>query len=192
MSRASMRKRVLLFAATTGYQVRTFADAASRLGLDLVLATDRCHVLDDPWGDHAVPVRFEDPLAGMGALVERGPFDGVVAVGDRPAFVAAQAAEVLGLMFSPPDAVLAAKSKFLARERFKSAGLPTPAYRLLAHDADPRRAARETSYPCVLKPTGLSASRGVIRVDDPAQFLAAFSRIQALLDHETDRSLQVE
>ena len=68
--------KVLLIAATTGYQVREFADAARRMGLDLVLATDRCHVLDNPWGDDAVPVRFEEPAQGIEALAARGPFDG--------------------------------------------------------------------------------------------------------------------
>jgi ATP-grasp domain/L-amino acid ligase C-terminal domain 2 len=182
-----MKKRVLLFAATTGYQVRTFADAANRLDVDLVLATDRCHVLDNPWGDQAIPVRFEAPAASLEALLERGPFDGVVAVGDRPALVAAQAAARIGLAFSPPDAVLAAKDKFLARERFKNAGLPTPEYRLLSANSNP-----QSRYPCVLKPTGLSASRGVIRVDNSAQFVAALERIRALLDGEPDREIQVE
>ena len=50
--------RVLLVAATTGYQVRSFDEAAKRLGVELVLATDRCHVLDDPWRDRAIPIRF--------------------------------------------------------------------------------------------------------------------------------------
>jgi biotin carboxylase len=36
-------------------------------------------------------------------------------------------------------------------------------------------------YPVVLKPLALSASRGVIRVDDPEQFLGACKRIQAIL-----------
>jgi hypothetical protein len=74
-----------LFAATTGYQVHSFAEAATRLGFELVLATDRCHVLDDPWGDHAVALKTEDPAT-------RGPFDGVLAVGDEPAVEAAQPA----------------------------------------------------------------------------------------------------
>ena len=55
--------RVLLVAATTGYQTRVFAEAARHLGFDLMLATDRCHVLEDPWGDRAIPVRFDDPRA---------------------------------------------------------------------------------------------------------------------------------
>jgi biotin carboxylase len=37
-------------------------------------------------------------------------------------------------------------------------------------------------FPCVLKPTFLSASRGVIRADDVRQFRAAAARIDAILD----------
>jgi biotin carboxylase len=47
--------------------------------------------------------------------------------------------------------------------------------------ADPEAAAREVAYPCVLKPLALSASRGVIRADDPDGFVAAFRRIAAIL-----------
>src|SRR6204780_4214040 len=72
-------KRLLLFAATTGYQIRVFADAARRLGVDLTLATDRCHILEDPWGDRAIPVRFDHAVGSLEASLEalRGmPFDG--------------------------------------------------------------------------------------------------------------------
>ena len=37
-------------------------------------------------------------------------------------------------------------------------------------------------YPCVLKPLMLSASRGVIRADNPDQFIAAFHRITRILE----------
>jgi biotin carboxylase len=170
-----MKKRVLLIAATTGYQTRVFADEAKRMGLDLVLATDRCHVLEDPWGDRAVPVRFEDPAAGIESLFTYGPFDGIIAVGDRPALVAAQAAVALGLPFSPPDAVLAAHNKFLARERFRQAGMLTPRYRLVTEPSD-----RPIAYPCVLKPLTLSGSRGVIRANNELEFVEAFARIKKL------------
>ena len=45
------RKRLLLVAATAGYQTKIFADVARLLGVEVSLATDRCHVLNDPWGD---------------------------------------------------------------------------------------------------------------------------------------------
>ena len=45
------RKKLLLFAAKLGYQTRSIDEAARRLGVDVIFVTDRCHQLDDPWGD---------------------------------------------------------------------------------------------------------------------------------------------
>src|SRR5438045_3833399 len=83
------RKRLLLVAATTGYQTKVFAEVGRRLGVDVSLATDRCHVLNDPWGDQAIPVRFEVLEESAAALAQGRNFDAVVAVGDRPAYLAA-------------------------------------------------------------------------------------------------------
>jgi biotin carboxylase len=173
--------RVLLVAATTGYQTRVFADAARRLGFDLVLATDRCHVLEDPWGDHAIPVRFEDPHGSRDILAAAGPFDGIAAVADRPTLVAALAAEALAIPHHSPAAVAACRDKYLARQRFQAAGLLVPAFFRVPADSAPLEAAKRAPFPCVLKPLGLSGSRGVIRANDEKQFLAAFERIHTLL-----------
>jgi len=167
-----------------------FQDAAERLGIELVLATDRCHVLEDPWGDRAVPIRFESPETAAGLLKGAGKLDGIVAVGDRPAYVAAVAAAGLGLRFHSPDAVSASRHKFAARERFRHAGLPVPDFYRVPVEEEPSGA---RFYPCVLKPLGLSASRGVIRADDDREFVAAFRRIRALIEHEEFRDfIQVE
>jgi biotin carboxylase len=194
------RSRLLLFAATTGYQIRVFAEAARRLDIDLTLATDRCHVLEDPWGDHAIAVRFEDIPASLEALRGRR-FDAVAAVGDRPAVLAAEAACALGIPFHPPSAVRACHDKYLARQLFQAAGLPVPQFfRVTLHESA-AAVARRAPYPCVLKPLGLSASRGVIRANNPDEFVAAFNRIKALLEkspdirsarEERDQYLQVE
>ncbi len=193
-------KRILLIGATTGYQTRVFAEAAERLGYELVLATDRCHVLDDPWGDRALALRFEDPAGAAQSLANNARVDGIVAVGDRPAYIAALAAERLDIRYNSPQSVAVSRNKFLAREKFRAAGLLVPDFRRIALAEGPERVASEVPYPCVLKPLGLSASRGVIRADHPAGFIAAFRRIQNLLadpdiarlheDH--DRFLQVE
>jgi len=39
-------KTVLLLATTTGYQIRSFGEAAEALGIRLVFASDRCDQLD--------------------------------------------------------------------------------------------------------------------------------------------------
>jgi formate-dependent phosphoribosylglycinamide formyltransferase (GAR transformylase) len=174
-------KGLLLIGATTGYQTGVFAEAAKRLGFQLALATDRCHVLDDPWGDHAVPLRFEDPEGAARTIAAEANVDGIVAVGDRPAYIAALAAQLLGIPYNSPDSVLACRNKFLAHERFRAAGLLVPEFQRVALADGPHPAAASAKYPCVLKPLGLSASRGVIRANNPDEFAAAFRRIQALL-----------
>ncbi len=192
--------RILLVAATTGYQTRAFAGAAARLGIDLVLATDRCHVMEDPWGDRAIPVRFDEPEEAAAGIAAAGPFDGVLAVGDRPAQIAARAARRMGLPFHPPAAADAARDKHAARGLYRAAGLPTPEYFRVALSDDPRAVASRAPYPCILKPLGLSASRGVIRADNEGEFTAAFRRIEKMLTgadvlqmrEERNRYIQVE
>jgi formate-dependent phosphoribosylglycinamide formyltransferase (GAR transformylase) len=169
-------KRVLFFAATTGYQVREFAEAARALDVELVLATDRCHILENPWGDDASAVRFEDPEPGIESLAARGPFDGILAVGDRPACVAAQAAERMGLRFHPANAARAAANKLLTRERFSAAGLRVPGFSVFSASSH----AGNNRYPCVLKPLNSSASRGVIRANNLEEFRQAVERISRM------------
>jgi len=174
-----MPRRLLLFAATTGYQIRVFADAAKRLGIDLTLATDRCHILEDPWGDRAIPVRFDHIEESVGMLGGMW-FDGIAAVGDRPALLAAETAEALGVKFHPAAAARACCDKFLARQLYAAAGLRVPEFFRAETAEDPGALARRAPYPCVLKPIGLSASRGVIRANDADEFTAALRRIGAM------------
>jgi biotin carboxylase len=122
-------RRVLLLATTTGYQTRAFGDAAEHLGVQLVFATDRCHAIDDPWRDAAIPIRFHDEDASVAAILDEArerSIDGVIAVGDRPTVIAARVAAALGLPWHPPDGVAAAGHKLRTRERLRDAGMPVP------------------------------------------------------------------
>jgi biotin carboxylase len=193
-------RRVLVLSTTTGYQLRSFGRAAERLGVELVFATDRCRTLDDPWQDSAIPVRFHDPVSSLDAIVRAArerPIDGVLAVGDRPVVLAALAAEVLGVPGHPPGAAAASANKLLARERFAAAGLPVPWFvtrRLGDHGTRDSGLASSgpgtVSFPCVVKPLGLSGSRGVIRSDTPAEFARAVTRLTALLRRKEVRAIR--
>ena len=176
--------RVLLLSTTTGYQLRSFGEAAARLGIELVLATDRCHHLDDPWRAGDVAVRFSDDdasAAAIEAVAREAPIAGVIAVGDRPAVLAARAASTLGLPGHPAAAADITRSKKAMRRAFASAGLRVPWFMELPAGADLRLAAARLQYPCVVKPVGLSGSRGVIRADSPEQFVYAARRTRELL-----------
>src|SRR2546421_12239210 len=97
-------KRLLLLCTTTGYQTRAFVESAEKLGVSIVFGTDRCHVLDDPWRDGAIPLRFEDAEASAAKLMEYAashPIHGVGALGDRPPPTAGLLAEALPLPAPP-------------------------------------------------------------------------------------------
>jgi len=178
-------KRLLLFTAKLGYQTRSFEEAARALGVELIYVTDRCHQLEDPWGDRAIAVHFETPDAAAYAVMEKvraGGIDGILALGDRPAVAAAYAARGLGIPYNHPAAVEACRSKLRMREVFREAGLPTPWFRKMALHPPPEPALLGISYPCVLKPLSLSASQGVIRANSRDEFVAAAARIRRLLE----------
>jgi biotin carboxylase len=181
--------RLLLFATTTGYQIRVLEETARRLGIDLTLATDRCHIMEDPWGDRAIAVKFDRIAESLDSLRGR-KFEGVVAVGDLPAVLAAEAAAMLEIPFHPPGAARACNNKFLSRQLFQAAGMNVPRFFRAPLAEEPGDVARRANFPCVLKPLGLSASRGVIRANHEKEFLAAFARIRAMLG--TAEYLQVE
>lgn len=189
--------RVLLISATTGYQTRMFGEAADRLGIEVVFATDRCDHLEDPWRDGAIPIRFHDEAASVEAILDTlrpggagRLVDGVLALGDRPTVIAAEAASKLGVTWHPPEAARAARDKHLTRARFEAAGLLTPWSTAATMESDVSALAVRVRYPLVVKPTMLSGSRGVIRADTPAAFAAAFDRLRRLLDSSDVRALR--
>ena len=61
---------LLLLASKLGYQTRSFAEAARRLGVEVIIGSDRCHQLDDPWADGAIPLHFEEPQEAAERLAE--------------------------------------------------------------------------------------------------------------------------
>jgi biotin carboxylase len=186
--------RVLLFAATTGYQIRAFDDAAARLGVELQLASDCCDRLDDPWRDRAVAVRFHDVDASLRALdaAIAGPPTGVIAVGDRPTVLAACAAERFGIPWHSPAAAERSRHKVRTRERLRGAGLPAPEFVEIdgGESVSAVIARAEHLLPAVVKPVVLSGSRGVIRADTSEELSAAVARVRRLLDSHEVRALR--
>ncbi len=182
--------RLLLLMTTSSYKAGAFMAAAQRLGVELVAGMERPQALMslNPTG-HLV-LDFARPEKAVRKIVEHArdhPIDALIATDDDGAVLAAEAAAALGLAYSPASAVRAAGDKLLAREALRRAGLPAPWFHRFRLDDDPGPAARKVRYPCVLKPLGLAASRGVMRADDGEQLAAAWRRLRAILgagDHQ--------
>ncbi|HSE04509.1 MAG TPA: ATP-grasp domain-containing protein [Methylomirabilota bacterium] len=177
-------QRLLLLIPTTTYRTEDFVEAARTLDVDLVIASDRPNVMAGEFPDHLLTLPFADPVAAAGEMRDyaaRRPLDAVVPVDDATTVVASAIGEALGLRVNPLAAAQATRNKLVMRQCLARAGVSSPAFTTVSVADDPRAAARRQTYPCVLKPLVLSASRGVIRADDEAAFVAAFERIRAIL-----------
>ena len=190
----STGERVLLIASKLGYATDDFVRAAERLGMELVLATDRCHVLAALWPAGALAIDFRNPRAAADTIAEHARerrFQGVIATDEQTAIIAAHARERLGLVpvatgRRPAASARAAGDKWLFRQQVSAAGVRQPDFVSVPVHASPSdiRAAMQEArlgYPVVLKPLHLSASRGIMRADDDRQLEMRLTRLQKLL-----------
>ncbi|HZQ79216.1 MAG TPA: ATP-grasp domain-containing protein [Acidimicrobiia bacterium] len=194
--------RVLLLLPSGTYKAPDFLAAAARLDVEVVVASDTEQTLADAMGDRALVIDLADPAGSAAVIADlaaRRALDAVVAVDDQGVFVAALAAERLGLPANRPDAVARTRDKAAMRTALAAQGavpeLRQPEFRIVGPGDAPEKAAGEVGWPVVVKPVSLSASRGVIRADSPAEAEAAAARVRAILDadgHAADEPLLVE
>jgi biotin carboxylase len=184
--RPERRKRVLLLMSPATYRAGAFLSAAEGIGLEVVQGVDLPRALADEWH---VPLGldFRDPEGAARAIVDfahAAPVDAILSVDDSASLIAALASAAMDLPHNSPEAALAARDKSVMRERLAAGGAPCPVFRRFRLTDDPAWIAERVSYPCVVKPLRLSGSRGVIRADDPAGFVAAFERVRRVLAAE--------
>jgi biotin carboxylase len=176
--------RVLLLLPTTTYRTKAFMDAALRLGVDVVAASELSSAMQSRNPEGLLTLNFLKPdEAAREALdyARERPIDAVIAVDEDTAVAASSIAQALGLNYNPPEATRAAKNKFLMREALSRAGTPVPRYWHFSLDDDLPEMASRVVYPAVIKPVFLSTSRGVMRADNEQEFAKAIERLERII-----------
>lgn len=174
--------RALLILPTDTYRAADFVAAAEALGVELSVASEEEAPLGA--GDRFVRIDCRDPEGAaetIAHLASSTPIDAIVPVDDAGVVTAALASERLGLPHNPPDAAAATRNKAMMRRRLERGEVPQPSFALVGARDDPAAVAASLGYPVVLKPLSLSASRGVIRVDDDRSAREAVERIRRIL-----------
>lgn len=184
MESAIKTRRLLLLMTTASYRANAFLEAARHIGVQVVIGSERQQALAvaNPAGH--LTLEFLAPEIAVRTIADfnkRYPINTVIAADDDGVVISAMAANALGLPHNPIEAVAAARNKFLTREVFAKTVVSSPRYAKFSVTENPEEIARHISFPCVIKPLSLSASRGVIRADDATQFAAAFIRVAAIL-----------
>ncbi|MDH5371964.1 MAG: ATP-grasp domain-containing protein, partial [Acidimicrobiia bacterium] len=175
---------VVLILPTSTYRAAEFVEAAAQLGAEITVASEDQPPLADKAGTAHVLIDCASPEASAETIVthaDHHPIDAIVAADDQGVEIAALAAGRLGLPHNPPYGVAATRNKVMLRRALARAEVPQPAFGVVNTAEEAEAAVAELGGPAVLKPLGLSASQGVIRVDDPADAAAAAERIRRIL-----------
>jgi hypothetical protein len=175
--------RLLLLASTHTYRSEAFLSAARNLGVEVVLGVDvpPAHIttrVDRLGLDFREPARC---VRRVSEYARAHPLHAILATDDATVTLAAHLSVALDLRHNSVESAEAAREKHQMRTTLARAGLPTPWFRAFSIEAVPTELALQVPYPCVLKPTCLSGSRGVMRANDPAEFEWLFKRLTALL-----------
>ncbi|HEY2930536.1 MAG TPA: ATP-grasp domain-containing protein [Acidobacteriota bacterium] len=193
--------RVLLLLPGTSYRSGAFLAAAQKLGAEIVVASEEKNALAglNPAGLLTLDFDAPDACAAQLAAQVQPAIDAVIGVDERTAVVAATVSAKLGLRHNPIEAVVAAGDKLKMRRKLSESGIPVPPFESCSLSEDPTQLSKRVAYPCVLKPLNLSASRGVIRANNEAEFIQSFLRVRSIVQgpasgngNSTSRNILVE
>lgn len=185
-----LRDRVLVIAPHGSYRTAPFIKAANQLNIDVLIASQGEHsiVSDYVHGLHIDLQNEEQAVETILSEAQNSSFAGVIGTDDTTIKLAARIAERLHLPHNNPQSVKITQRKDLARLKLKNTTVRIPLFNLLTTSQPLLQQSIDVTYPAVIKPVTLSASRGVIRVNNFSELEQAVERIKKMLLNE----LQIE
>ena len=175
--------RLLLISQPDSYRLAAYLAAAQRLGLDALVGSRGRYSLVSEVHD-GLHIDLDAPDTAFDIILDAArahPFAGVLGCDDGTVELAARVAQALDLPHNPPAAARISRRKDLARAHLSLAGCPVPIHCLIDLERPIAAQMAGLPWPCVLKPLNQSGSRGVIRVDDAAEFTAACERLRPVI-----------
>lgn len=182
------KPRLLLIAQARSYRIAPYIKAAHKMGLDVVIASQGEHslVTEINAGLH---IDLEKPDKALSIILqhaEHSAFSGVLGSDDSTVELSARVAEKLNLPHNKPQAAKLTQRKDLARAHLALADCPVPLHCLIDLSRPLENQMAGLPWPCVIKPLNLSASKGVIRVNNTEEFIIACARIKKIIAHAAD------
>jgi biotin carboxylase len=185
--------RILVIAPHGSYRTSAFISAAHRLGVKVLLVSEGKHSIVSEYA-RGLHIDLSNQAAALELILQQAakePIAGIIATDDSTTELAARAAKQLGLPHNPPAAVNMARRKDRARACLAAADVRVPKYRCLNLAQPLAQQLNDIDFPSVIKPVGLSGSRGVIRVNNSTELNQGIQRIQAMLQQETQLDADV-
>ena len=183
---SKQRDRVLVIAPHGSYRTAPFIKAAKQLNVDVLIASQGEHsiVSDYVQGLHIDFTNENQAIETILTEAKKQTFSGIIGTDDVTTELAAHVAEKLSLPHNDPQAVKITQRKDLARLSLKKSGVKIPEFDLLTTTKLLSEQTIHVDFPAVIKPVALSASRGVIRVNNKVELEQAVERVTTMLAEE--------
>ncbi len=185
-------RTVLIIAPHGSYRTFPFIQAAQKQSIHTLIASEGRHSVVSAYAQ-GIHIDFSDPAKAFSDLmtaVAAKNIIAVVATDDSTTELAASVARCLQLPHNDPAAVRLTQRKDKARDALQVHHVPKPDHRRLDLSQDCSKQLEGLTFPVVVKPISLSASRGVIRANNQGELSQAISRITHLLNSLDDLNEQ--
>ncbi len=186
--RGVLRPRLLLLLPTSTYRTEAFVEAARSVGVQLTVASELPSTFEREQPENLLTLDFnnhERAVAQAEEFHRKLPITAVLGVDDDTTVLAGAISERLGLKHISVEAARAARDKRIQRGVLRKSGVKIPDFEV--HHIRDSVDATQVGYPAVIKPANLSASRGVIRINDAAEFERARDTVAEIIrDAVTD------
>jgi len=181
---------VILIIPSASYRTSAFITVVEKLDLKVLVISDKSQVFSGKYPDNLMIMNFhhwKDRLVEITEWSERNGLRAVIGVDEESILLAAILGKYLKVEHNPVESILITKNKYLMRLELKKSRLNSPWFkRFSIHDSS-NKIINEISFPCVIKPTFLSASQGVIRVNTMKELDKGLKTINELLTLEEIR-----
>ena len=178
---------VILIIPSASYRSNAFMNAADKLDLKILVVTDNSQVFSDQFPDNIITMNFDhwtEKLDEISEWSDRFNLMAVIGVDEESILLAAIFSQYLGIEHNSIESVMRTKNKLLMRFELKKARMNCPWFRSFSIEKLPDDIIEEINFPCVIKPTFLSASQGVLRVNNEQEFKEGFQILTDLLSQK--------
>tara|TARA_A100001037_G_C15146585_1_gene636588 strand:+ start:2080 stop:3321 length:1242 start_codon:yes stop_codon:yes gene_type:complete len=179
------KNNLLLLMTTSTYRAGAYIDASEKLSINPIIGTDQPDILGHLNPGSSITLDYSKNNLSQQKIIqhiEKFPIKGILAIDEETLILGSMVANSLGLICHSVESVSATRSKYELRKILSEEGLRNPEFKLISSEENPDLISKSISFPCVMKPTFLSGSRGVIRANNKEEFNAAYLRIKNILD----------
>ena len=175
---------VILIIPSASYRTGPFMNAIKKLDLKVLVISDKSQVFSGKYPDNLIIINFnhwKDKSVEISKWAKNNGLKAVIGVDEESIVLAANLSNFLNVDHNSIESVLLTKNKYLMRTELIKTGLCSPWFKIFSIYESSNKIINEISFPCVIKPTFLSGSRGVMRVNTKKELSEGIKTLNELL-----------